>query len=138
MGVVAICTRARCILNPKAKAVQKIITDIFNIVAKFSLILTTEDWQLQTFAKAATHPSYQEVTEIYSVFKEYASFLLSGKEDRTVDCNVADVALSYDCRVSYPAVVRKLASRGYEYHLSDLLLCLDFNEHYKTKTSNNQ
>ena len=31
----------RCILNKKARPVHKIIIDIFNIVAKFSIVLTS-------------------------------------------------------------------------------------------------
>ena len=33
--------RFRCILNKKARPVHKIIIDIFNIVAKFSIVLTS-------------------------------------------------------------------------------------------------
>jgi gamma-tubulin complex component 6 len=35
----------RCILNKKARPVHKIIIDIFNIVAKFSVVLTSRPWQ---------------------------------------------------------------------------------------------
>ena len=34
----------RCILNKKARPVHKIIIDIFNIVAKFSIVLTSRPW----------------------------------------------------------------------------------------------
>lgn len=43
-------------------------------------------------------------------------------------CQSSLLALSF-----IVSVVQKLAVRGYEYHLYDLLLCLNFNGYYDTK-----
>eukprot|EP00095_Tigriopus_kingsejongensis_P012337 maker-scaffold198_size266703-snap-gene-0.22 protein:Tk12337 transcript:maker-scaffold198_size266703-snap-gene-0.22-mRNA-1 annotation:"gamma-tubulin complex component 6" len=99
----------RCILNKKAKPVQKIIIDIFNIVVKFSLLLTSQSWILE--GGEAKHPAYLQVQEAYRVFQEYSKFLYT--------------------------VVQKLAVRGYEHHLYDLLLCLNFNSYYDRKNNAN-
>ncbi|XP_059096465.1 gamma-tubulin complex component 6-like isoform X2 [Tigriopus californicus] len=63
----------RCILNKKAKPVQKIIIDIFNIVVKFSLLLTSQPWILES--GEAKHPAYSQIQEAYRVFQEYSKFL---------------------------------------------------------------
>lgn len=62
---------------------QKIIIDIFNIVVKFSLLLTSQSWILES--GEAKHPAYSQIQEAYRVFQEYSKFLYTGKRDRDIN-----------------------------------------------------
>ena len=67
----------RCILNRKARPVHKIIVDLFNIVAEFSVLLTSADWIVER--AVVYHPNMDKVEECYQHFREYSNFLYTGE-----------------------------------------------------------
>ncbi len=58
---------------------HKIILDLFNIVAEFSLLLTGRPWNT-TSKDSATHPNIDKIEESYKHFKEYSNFLYTGTQ----------------------------------------------------------
>ncbi|PVD25340.1 hypothetical protein C0Q70_15840 [Pomacea canaliculata] len=94
----------RCLLNNKAAPIMKIIQDIFCLILKFCSQLTTSSWEHSPATKEVIHPNYSAMVTSYNAFKEYFAFLFK--------------------------VVNKLAARGYQPHLQELLLRLNFNDYY--------
>lgn len=97
----------RCLLNKKAGAVMKIIQDIFSLIMKFRLQLVNAEWQHDPSTGLLTHSNFQGMVASYKVFREYSIFLFK--------------------------VVNKLSIRGYQPHLQELLLRLNFNDYYKAR-----
>ncbi|XP_040564323.1 gamma-tubulin complex component 6 [Lepeophtheirus salmonis] len=96
----------RCLLNKKAKPVQKIINDIFNIIVKFSLTLTNTSKKSPNGDESPKESlPFPQLDEYFNVFKDYSSFLYQ--------------------------VVSKLSARGYQHHLHDLMLRLNFSGFYQ-------
>ena len=58
---------------------RKIIVDIFNIVAQFSLLLTSQQWETAEDDGAVEHPNFEMIEESYKKFQEYSTFLYTGK-----------------------------------------------------------
>ena len=72
-------------MSKKARAVHKIILDIFGIVARFSRLLTSTPWSHQHGGghknggeEEITHPAFRQLEESYRAFRELAQFLYSG------------------------------------------------------------
>ncbi|XP_021351064.1 gamma-tubulin complex component 6-like isoform X2 [Mizuhopecten yessoensis] len=97
----------RCLLNKKAGAVMKIIQDIFSLILKFRLQLVNAEWQYDEDTGNLAHSNFQSMVASYKAFREYSVFLFK--------------------------VVNKLAIRGYQPHLQELLLRLNFNDYYKAR-----
>ncbi|XP_069123682.1 LOW QUALITY PROTEIN: gamma-tubulin complex component 6-like [Argopecten irradians] len=102
----------RCLLNKKAGAVMKIIQDIFSLILKFRLQLVNAEWRYdkdtgQSLKLPESHSNFQSMVASYKAFREYSVFLFK--------------------------VVNKLSIRGYQPHLQELLLRLNFNDYYKAK-----
>ncbi|KAK6180241.1 hypothetical protein SNE40_012430 [Patella caerulea] len=93
----------RCLLNKKAKPVMKIIQDIFSLILKFRIQLLSGSWKASD--NSIIHSNFQQVSASYKAFRQYSVFLFD--------------------------VVNKLAIRGYQPHLQELLLRLNFNNYYK-------
>ncbi|EDO39038.1 predicted protein [Nematostella vectensis] len=96
----------RSLLNKKAAPVMKIINDIFSLVLKFRAQLNSCPWQQATPRGHVTHPSFSLMCSTHKSFQQYSGFLAS--------------------------VVSKLVRRGYQSHLDDFLLRLNFNDFYST------
>ncbi|XP_033725469.1 gamma-tubulin complex component 6-like [Pecten maximus] len=97
----------RCLLNKKAGAVMKFIQDIFSLILKFRLQLVNAEWRYDADTGHLSHSNFQSMVATYKAFREYSVFLFK--------------------------VVNKLAIRGYQPHLQELLLRLNFNDYYKAK-----
>ncbi|XP_070192962.1 gamma-tubulin complex component 6-like [Littorina saxatilis] len=97
----------RCLLNKKAAPIMKIIRDIFCLILKFCSQLSGATWGENPDTREVTHPNFSAMVASYKAFKEYFVFLFK--------------------------VVNKLAVRGYQPHLHELLLRLNFNNYYTSK-----
>nr|KAG5711382.1 hypothetical protein BaRGS_006079 [Batillaria attramentaria] len=97
----------RCLLNKKAAPIMKIIQDISCLILKFCSQLASATWSQDPSTGAITHPNFSAMVTSYKAFKEYFAFLFK--------------------------VVNKLAVRGYQPHLQELLLRLNFNDYYSAQ-----
>ncbi|XP_013405608.1 gamma-tubulin complex component 6-like [Lingula anatina] len=84
---------------------MKIIQDIFCLILKFRTQLVSYPWQRDPESGSLYHPAQSHMVHSYEQFKEFSTFLFK--------------------------VVNKLALRGYQQHLQELLLRLNFNNYYK-------
>ncbi|KAG7454749.1 hypothetical protein MATL_G00263030 [Megalops atlanticus] len=93
----------RGLLTEKAAPVMNIIHSIFSLILKFRAQLIAHPWSSQQ--GEAVHPSFVALQQSYNTFKYYSHFLFK--------------------------VVTKLVNRGYQPHLEDFLLRINFNNYYK-------
>ncbi|XP_048863547.1 gamma-tubulin complex component 6 isoform X2 [Brienomyrus brachyistius] len=93
----------RGLLTEKAAPVMNIIHSIFSLILKFRAQLIAQPWSNQQ--GEAVHPSFVAMQQSYNTFKYYSHFLFK--------------------------VVTKLVNRGYQPHLEDFLLRINFNNYYK-------
>ncbi|KAM3609769.1 uncharacterized protein V6R79_020146 [Siganus canaliculatus] len=93
----------RSLLTEKAAPVMNIIHSIFSLILKFRAQLIAQPWDNQQ--GEAVHPSFIAMQQSYNTFKYYSHFLFK--------------------------VVTKLVNRGYQPHLEDFLLRINFNNYYK-------
>ncbi|KAL0968033.1 hypothetical protein UPYG_G00261390 [Umbra pygmaea] len=93
----------RGLLTEKAAPVMNIIHSIFSLILKFRAQLIAHPWDSQQ--GEAVHPSFIAMQQSYNTFKYYSHFLFK--------------------------VVTKLVNRGYQPHLEDFLLRINFNNYYK-------
>ncbi|KAF7701800.1 hypothetical protein HF521_001083 [Silurus meridionalis] len=93
----------RALLTEKAAPVMNIIHSIFSLILKFRGQLVAQAWQSQQ--GETVHPSFIAMQQSYNTFKYYSRFLFK--------------------------VVSKLVDKGYQPHLEDFLLRLNFNNYYK-------
>ncbi|XP_077870615.1 LOW QUALITY PROTEIN: gamma-tubulin complex component 6-like [Saccoglossus kowalevskii] len=96
----------RSLLNDKASAVMKIITNILCLILKFRTQLVSVNWHYDPLARHAVHPAFENMKASFKAFKEYSGFLYK--------------------------LVNKL-TRGYQPHLDDFILRLNFNGFYDNK-----
>ncbi|XP_028414465.1 gamma-tubulin complex component 6-like [Dendronephthya gigantea] len=100
----------RALLNKKAAPVMNIITDqIFTKVLKFHTQLVSSSWSVDQSSGLVVHPAFSLLCSTYESFKESTCFLLT--------------------------VINKLVNRGYQPHLEELLLRLNFNSYYDKSIS---
>ncbi|XP_071784564.1 gamma-tubulin complex component 6-like [Asterias amurensis] len=95
----------RCLLNKKAAPVMKIITDILCLILKVRTQLVSASWVFDKEKKQASHPGFHNIRMSFLAFKEYSGFLYK--------------------------VVAKLVTRGYQPHLEEFMLRLNFNDFYQ-------
>ncbi|XP_061139837.1 gamma-tubulin complex component 6 isoform X2 [Syngnathus typhle] len=93
----------RALLTDKAAPVMNIIHSIFSLILKFRAQLIALPWTSQQ--GETVHPSFIAMQQSYNTFKYYSHFLFK--------------------------VVTKLVNRGYQPHLEDFLLRINFNNYYK-------
>ncbi|KAJ8374067.1 hypothetical protein SKAU_G00046470 [Synaphobranchus kaupii] len=93
----------RGLLTEKAAPVMNIIHSIFSLILKFRAQLIAHPWSRQQ--GELVHPSFVALQQSYNTFKYYSHFLFR--------------------------VVTKLVHRGYQPHLEDFLLRINFNNYYK-------
>ncbi|CAL9696549.1 unnamed protein product [Knipowitschia caucasica] len=93
----------RGLLTDKAAPVMNIIHSIFSLILKFRAQLIALPWERHQ--GEAVHPSFIAMQQSYNTFKYYSHFLFK--------------------------VVTKLVNRGYQPHLEDFLLRINFNNYYK-------
>jgi len=87
----------RCLLNPKAAPVMKVVRDIFASVTKFSGMISSR-------MTGDEKKNWSKIETQYKVFSQYSRYFVK--------------------------LVNKLATRGYQPHLQDLLLRLNMNGFY--------
>ncbi|XP_068417956.1 gamma-tubulin complex component 6 isoform X5 [Eschrichtius robustus] len=95
----------RGLLTEKAAPVMNIIHSIFSLVLKFRSQLISQPWGPASGPRGPEHPSFALMQQSYSTFKYYSHFLFK--------------------------VVSKLVNRGYQPHLEDFLLRINFNNYYQ-------
>ncbi|XP_030044725.1 gamma-tubulin complex component 6 [Microcaecilia unicolor] len=95
----------RGLLTEKATPVMNIIHSIFSLILKFRVQLISQPWSCDTEQQMAIHPNFTVMQQSYNTFKYYSDFLFE--------------------------VVTKLVNRGYQPHLEDFLLRINFNNYYK-------
>uniref|UniRef100_A0A8C4ZBD5 Adaptor protein, phosphotyrosine interaction, PH domain and leucine zipper containing 2 n=1 Tax=Gadus morhua TaxID=8049 RepID=A0A8C4ZBD5_GADMO len=93
----------RGLLTEKAAPVMNIIHSIFSLILKFRAQLIAQPWS--SHQGETVHPSFIAMQQSYNTFKYYSHFLFK--------------------------VVTKLVNRGYQPHLEDFLLRINFNNYYK-------
>ncbi|NWJ10311.1 GCP6 protein, partial [Crypturellus undulatus] len=95
----------RGLLTEKAAPVMNIIHSIFSLILKFRSQLISQAWSFDAVKQTAVHPNFALMQQSYNTFKYYSHFLFK--------------------------VVTKLVNRGYQPHLEDFLLRINFNNYYK-------
>ncbi|XP_047405022.1 gamma-tubulin complex component 6 isoform X2 [Sciurus carolinensis] len=95
----------RGLLTEKAAPVMNIIHSIFSLVLKFRSQLISQAWGPASGPRGAEHPNFALMQQSYNTFKYYSHFLFK--------------------------VVTKLVNRGYQPHLEDFLLRINFNNYYQ-------
>ncbi|XP_045411310.1 gamma-tubulin complex component 6 isoform X2 [Lemur catta] len=95
----------RGLLTEKAAPVMNIIHSVFSLVLKFRSQLMAQAWGPAGGPRGAEHPNFALMQQSYSTFKYYSHFLFK--------------------------VVTKLVNRGYQPHLEDFLLRINFNNYYQ-------
>ncbi|KAM9311725.1 gamma-tubulin complex component 6 [Gastrophryne carolinensis] len=95
----------RGLLTEKAAPLMNIIHSIFSLILKFRIQLISQPWTCDKEKQTASHPNYTLMLQSYNTFKYYSDFLF--------------------------VVVTKLVNRGYQPHLEDFLLRINFNSYYK-------
>lgn len=95
----------RGLLTEKAAPVMNIIHSIFSLILKFRSQLISQPWGPASGPRGAEHPNFALMQQSYSTFKYYSHFLFK--------------------------VVTKLVNRGYQPHLEDFLLRINFNNYYQ-------
>ncbi|XP_078091688.1 gamma-tubulin complex component 6 [Mustelus asterias] len=94
----------RGLLTEKAAPVMNIIHNIFSLILKFRNQLISQAWQYDADKQMTMHPNFAVMQQSYKTFKHYSHFLFK--------------------------VVTKLVNRGYQPHLEDFLLRINFNNYY--------
>ncbi|XP_036614826.1 gamma-tubulin complex component 6 isoform X2 [Trichosurus vulpecula] len=95
----------RGLLTEKAAPVMNVIHSIFSLILKFRTQLISQAWTCDSSRQVAVHPNFALMQQSYSTFKYYSHFLFK--------------------------VVTKLVNRGYQPHLEDFLLRINFNNYYR-------
>ncbi|KAM8979020.1 gamma-tubulin complex component 6 isoform X2 [Sarcophilus harrisii] len=95
----------RGLLTEKAAPVMNVIHSIFSLILKFRTQLISQAWTYDGGQQVAVHPNFALMQQSYSTFKYYSHFLFK--------------------------VVTKLVNRGYQPHLEDFLLRINFNNYYR-------
>ncbi|XP_069085737.1 gamma-tubulin complex component 6 [Pleurodeles waltl] len=95
----------RGLLTEKALPVMNIIHGIFSLILKFRVQLISYSWNYDSVKEMVIHPNFGMMQQSYKTFKYYSYFLFE--------------------------VVTKLVNRGYQPHLEDFLLRMNFNNYYK-------
>ncbi|XP_075065008.1 gamma-tubulin complex component 6 [Mixophyes fleayi] len=95
----------RGLLTDKAAPLMNVIHSIFSLILKFRIQLISQAWACDKEKQMASHPNYGLMQQSYDTFKYYSDFLFE--------------------------VVTKLVNRGYQPHLEDFLLRINFNSYYK-------
>jgi len=94
----------RCLLNSKASRVMEIIQGIFVLIAKFRKQLLA----YPASSLSEGHPNFSGLSDTFNSYVKHSQFLFRA--------------------------VTKLAEAGYQPHLQDFLLRLNFNEFYRART----
>lgn len=97
----------RCLLNPKALPVSKIIQQIFLLITQFRSQLIA--YPISSIETDQGHPNFAGLTETFNSYTKLSLFLFRA--------------------------VSKLAETGYLPHLRDFLLRLNYNQFYRKKKS---
>lgn len=106
-----------CLLSKKAAAVMSIIRTIFSSILRFCSTLTSS-------VHPSPHHHYHTMCHTHRKFRETAGLLMKGKAPYPLRCRQC-VCLSL-----LTTVISKLVQRGYQPHLEDFLLRLNFNNFY--------
>ncbi|XP_041527817.1 gamma-tubulin complex component 6 isoform X2 [Microtus oregoni] len=88
-----------------AEYLHRAVFSIFSLVLKFRSQLISQTWGPATGPRGAEHPNFPLMQQSYSTFKYYSHFLFK--------------------------VVTNLVNRGYQPHLEDFLLRINFNNYYQ-------
>lgn len=124
---------------------MNIIHSVFSLVLKFRSQLISQPWGPAGGPHGAEHPNFALMQQSYNTFKYYSHFLFKGEPSALAgglpSASGAEgqgqgrapiYSLSFPPIYSLlPPVVTKLVNRGYQPHLEDFLLRINFNNYYQ-------
>lgn len=96
----------RSLLSKNAIPVYNLIDKMFSIIATFESRLLSQSWHLHKDSGTVQHPLFSQLKDGHCTFHRCSGFLFS--------------------------VLSNLVKRGYQDHLDDLLLQVNFNSYYNT------
>lgn len=107
---------------------MNIIHSLFSLVLKFRSQLISQPWCPAHGPRGAEHPNFALMQQSYNTFKYYSHFLFKGEY-----LSVLWVARGWAKPLMQllSSVVSKLVNRGYQPHLEDFLLRINFNNYYQ-------
>lgn len=110
---------------------MNIIHSVFSLVLKFRSQLISQPWGPAGGPRGAEHPNFALMQQSYNTFKYYSHFLFKGELSSAGGrVRGGGQGLTQLC-ATLPAVVTKLVNRGYQPHLEDFLLRINFNNYYQ-------
>lgn len=115
----------RGLLTEKAAPVMNIIHSTFSLVLKFRSQLIAQPW------RGPEHPNFALLQQSYSTFKYYSHFLFKGDPPLGPGRARRGGGGAELLTDALPPVVSKLVNRGYQPHLEDFLLRINFNSYYQ-------
>lgn len=114
---------------------MNVIHSIFSLVLKFRSQLISQPWVPAGGPRGAEHPNFALMQQSYSTFKYYSHFLFKGDCPPGLgglgDSGAGATRWAWLSSPPPPAVVTKLVNRGYQPHLEDFLLRINFNNYYQ-------
>lgn len=120
----------RGLLTERAAPVMNVIRSLFSLVLKFRSQLMSRPWG-PVGPRGAEHPNFALMQQSYSAFKYYSHFLFKGDAPGAGRAGRARAGRVLTGPPSPPPVVTKLVNRGYQPHLEDFLLRINFNNYYQ-------
>lgn len=127
---------------------MNIIHSVFSLVLKFRSQLISQPWGPAGGPHGAEHPNFALMQQSYNTFKYYSHFLFKGEPSlppptpptgrwaagrhrgRQGPTRPLTVTPTRPLAAP-PTVVTKLVNRGYQPHLEDFLLRINFNSYYQ-------
>lgn len=109
---------------------MNVIHSVFSLVLKFRSQLISQPWGPAGGPRGPEHPNFALMQQSYSAFKYYSHFLFKGEAPRGRG-RAGGGAEPRTEPAPRPPVVSKLVNRGYQPHLEDFLLRINFNNYYQ-------
>lgn len=111
---------------------MNIIHSVFSLVLKFRSQLISQPWGAPGGPHGPEHPNFALMQQSYSTFKHCSHFLFKGEPPVAVPSGPRQgPGPRPPTRTAAPTVVTKLVNRGYQPHLEDFLLRINFNNYYQ-------
>ena len=128
----------RCFFTKKAEVIRKEIQTIFQLILGFRSQLFSESFKLNEQTSQYEHSLYETMIKTYEEFKSHSLFVFKGKLGCCCcRCCVYFASILSNKASSLLAVLKKLVSNGFEFHLNNLALTLNFNFYYSKDASAN-
>lgn len=109
---------------------MNIIHSVFSLVRKFRSQLISQPWGPAGGPRGSEHPNFALMQQSYHAFKYYSHFLFKGEAPPARGAGRGGAGRA-GLSAFPPPVVTKLVNRGYQPHLEDFLLRINFNNYYQ-------